>query len=214
MTYRWPKPEGISSAVTLPELELLQTYAAKAGRVLEIGTHFGFSCIGMALAGAHVTSVDPHYEGPADAPDTWEPFLANLRRHHISYGYVTEKREGIFNAIGADARHGDVLAVRTVIENPGLPFCGKPQFGLVFIDGDHVWPCPWRDTEIALAHLIEPGYIAYHDVTPRWSGVWRATQELEASGRGRKLKQVGTLAVYQNNASSVSGTSITPAVAL
>ena len=206
MTYRWPKPEGISSAVTLPELELLQTYAHEARRVLEIGTHFGFSCIGMALAGAHVTSVDPHYEGPVDAPDTWEPFLANLRRHHISYSTINV-------AIAADARPGEVFAIRATIEDPRLRFEGRP-FGLVFIDGNHVWPCPWRDTEIALAHLVEPGYIAYHDVTPRWPGVWRATQELEASGRARKLEQVGTLAIYQNNASSVSGTSITPAVAL
>ena len=210
MTYRWPKPEGISSAVTLPELELLQTYAHEAGSVLEIGTHFGFSCIGMALAGAHVTSVDPHYEGPADAPDTWDPFLANLRRHSIAFEALSPD-QGKF-ATPFDPVRGIVSAFRATIES--LPLPADLGWGLVFIDGNHVWPCPWRDTEIALAHLVEPGYIAYHDVTPRWPGVWRATQELEASGRARKLEQVGTLAVYQNNASSVSGTSITPAVAL
>ena len=209
MSYRWPKPDGISSSVTLQELELLQTYAGVAGTVLEIGTHFGFSCVGMALTGAAVMSVDPHYEGPADAPDTWEPFLANLRRHQLAYEAYSPDR-GRFGTPYEPVK-GIVSAFRSPIES--LPLPEDTRFGLVFIDGDHVWPCPKRDAEIAQRHLTEPGYIAYHDVTPRWPGVWRATRELIAEG-WRRLDQVGTLAVYQKLDSSVSGASITPTLAL
>jgi len=181
MTPEFPVPSGVPTSVTLPELKLLQKYAA-GRRVLEIGTHFGFTCIGMALARAHVTSVDPHYEGPADRPDTWEPFLANCRRHGFNPGSL------------ADAAH-HIIASRATIESlePFLPL----RFDLVFIDGDHVWPYPLRDAGIAFAHLGEPGLIAYHDVTPNWPGVWRATQELCESGKLRRLEQVGTMAVYQ-----------------
>ena len=193
MTYRWPKPEGISSAVTLPELELLQTYAAEARRVLEIGTHFGFSCIGMALAGAHVISVDPHYEGPANAPDTWAPFLANVERHGV--------RDRVFP---------HRLPVEEWIDNPGWTI---RHWGMAFIDGDHVWPYPLRDARIAERHMTSPGHLAFHDVTERWPGVYRAVTELQAEG-WKRLDQVGTLAVYQKSASSVSGMSSTPTLAL
>jgi len=188
----FPVPEGVPSAVTLPELRLLQRYAHEAGTVLEIGTHYGFTCIGMALAGAHVTSVDPHFEGPADAPDTWQAFLANCRRYELIEPYARR-----------------VTPWRIAIESH--PFYEDEAFGLVFIDGNHTWPCPWRDAEIAMAHLVPGGYIAFHDVTPRWPGVWRAAGELCASGWDC-VASVGTLAVYQKRASGVSGTSSTPAV--
>jgi predicted O-methyltransferase YrrM len=208
MTYRWPKPEGIPTALTLPELELLQDYAHDAKTVLEIGTHLGYSCIGMALAGAHVTSVDPHFEGPADHPDTWEPFLANVARHNVA-----EQVEPYRKAVEEWDKSQEGRYVQKGNAWNGTYWLPR-RWDLVFIDGNHTWPCPWRDTQIALAHLTEPGYIAYHDVTVRWPGVWRATRELELSGRVLKLRQVGTLAVYQKYDSSLSGTSITPATQL
>lgn len=179
---RFPVPEGIPSAVTLPELHLLQRYAFEAGTVLEIGTHLGFTCIGMALAGAHVTSVDPHNEGPEGA-STWEPFLANVARHHIRIGVGIEPWQGPIE-----------IAPLTYLARL-RPYGGEAKWGLVFIDGDHVAPAPWRDAEIAMAHLEENGWIAFHDVTPRWPDVWEAAKRLEASG-WRKLEQVGTLAVF------------------
>jgi hypothetical protein len=203
----FPVPEGVPSAVTLPELRLLQRYAHEAGTILEIGTHYGFTCIGMALAGAHVTSVDPHFEGPADAPDTWEPFLANVERH----GFEPRSCAGDEDACYL-GRDDTILAYRVPVESRQsfLPI-GWRGFGLVFIDGNHTWPCPWRDAEIAMAHLVPGGYIAFHDVTPRWPGVWRAAGELASSGWDC-VASVGTLAVYQKSASGTSGASSTPAV--
>lgn len=194
MATEFPVPHGVHTSVTYPELRLLQRYAHEAGTVLEIGTHYGFTCIGMALAGAHVTSVDPHFEGPADNPDTWEPFLANCTRHQIGIGPPPQ----------ADApRDGSILPWRKPIEEweencrRNWQVYGDTEYGLVFIDGNHVWPCPMRDSQIARAHLRAPGYLAFHDVTPNWPGVYRTTEELTRSGEIVKLEQVGTLAVYQ-----------------
>lgn len=180
---QFPAPTGIPTSVTLHELALLQRFAHEAGTVLEIGTHYGFSCIGMALAGAHVTSVDPHYEGPANAPDTWEPFLANLRRHGLRAGVQVEPCRAPIEAVD-------------LYELAGMRPGGGQGFGLVFIDGNHTWPCPWRDAEIAMAHLTDPGFIAFHDVTPNWPGVYRAALQLAAKG-WREVGRVQTLRVYQ-----------------
>jgi SAM-dependent methyltransferase len=202
---QFPVPTGIPSAVTLPELALLQRYAHEAGNVLEIGTLYGFTCIGMALAGAHVTSVDPHYEGSADHPDTWEQFLFNCRRRGFEPTTLAQSWRP-----GGD---GAIQAIHAPIEDTAADM-RYVEFGMVFIDGNHTWPCPMRDAEIALAHLREPGYLAFHDVMPRWPGVWRTVGELLASGRVRKVERVGTLGIYQVSASPRSGTSSTPAVAL
>jgi len=189
---RFPVPHGVRSSVTLHELAELQRFASEAGTVLEIGTHFGFSCIGMALAGAHVTSVDPHFEGPADNPDTWEPFLANLRRHGLAYVAFGDDTYTSFG--GAPPELSPTInAFRMTIETAYLK---DWRWGLVFIDGDHVWPYPWRDIEIAQAHLREGGVIAMHDVTPNWPGVYRAAHQLQAQG-WREVGGAGTLRVYR-----------------
>lgn len=180
----YPVPQGVRSSVTLHELALLQRFAAEAGTVLEIGTHFGFSCIGMALAGAHVTSVDPHYEGPFDAPDTWEPFLANVRRHGVEDD--------------VDPIH-DISANVEQYQHPGAE---PRRWRMVFIDGDHVWPQPWHDAVLAMRVTDHPespsmpNYIAFHDVTPNWPGVYRAALHLEAKG-WPEVGRCNTLRVYR-----------------
>lgn len=207
---QFPAPTGIPTSVTLHELALLQRFAHEAGTVLEIGTHYGFSCIGMALAGAHVTSVDPHYEGPANAPDTWEPFLANCRRHGMDTAIVGGSMPDWWEPSTVPewwtpSKRPVINALRGTIENSWLGdsrFASEDsrwRWGMAFIDGDHVWPCPWRDTKIAMAHLTEPGYIAFHDVTPNWPGVYRAALQLEAKG-WREVGRCQTLRVYQRPA--------------
>lgn len=216
----YPVPTGVPTAVTLPELALLQHFANRAGDALEIGTLYGFTCIGMALAGADVTSVDPHFEGPADQPDTWFQFQANLARRGFKRAPVHRSEDGFADAYwtGPDALSGDVVAWHGAVEHVFLHQHYR-RWGLVFIDGNHTWPCPMRDAEIALAHMGTPGYLAFHDVTPRWPGVWRATRELQAMGRTKLIERVGTLAVYQDmryqkSASGTSGTSMSPTAAL
>lgn len=196
----YPLPQGIPTFVTIPELRLLQRYAHDADNVLEIGTQYGYTAIGMALAGAHVTSVDPHDQG-SDGGDTWEPFLANCVRHGFELVGLDGPTQGVHADTAALGQPLRVAAFRQSIEDwhgdqercPWLP----EQDGLVFIDGDHAYEAVRRDFEIAAAHLCEPRWVAFHDVTPRSPGVWRATRELEREGRIAKLEQVGVLAVYR-----------------
>jgi|SRR5215471_569911 len=175
----FPLPSGIPTYITLPEMRLLQHYAHEAQTVLEIGTHYGFSAIGMALAGAHVTSVDPHMGGPADRPDTWEPFLANCRRNGFDPGIVAA-----------------ITPIRATIESQ-VQYMQHSRFGLIFIDGDHTHPAPMRDARIALAHLTAPWYVAFHDVTPGWMDVWLATRQLLRTGALELVEQERYLAIYR-----------------
>lgn len=187
----FPVPQGVRTAVTLHELHLLQRYAA-GRRVLEIGTHLGFTCIGMALAGAQVISYDPHYEGPADNPDTWQPFIDNCARN----------LGPVYHPVSTNTFWcgQSVTAYRRPIEqyrDPELRGRNEEGIELAFIDGNHIWPYPMRDADIARVYLRPPGYLAFHDVTPNWPGVWRTVNELVDTGQVVKLEQVGTLAVYQ-----------------
>lgn len=166
----------------------MQSYAAGLD-VLEIGTLWGFSAIGMAMAGARITSVDPHYEGPTpQTADTWEPFLTNWRRYFPLEEWTNQMAWGL-----------QLCAYRQPIEEFQFRYAGVAggPYGLVFIDGDHGWPAPRRDIEIALAHLKPPGYIALHDVTMNWPPVWRAAGELEESGQARVIAWERTMRVYQ-----------------
>jgi len=197
----FPVPEGIPTHVTLGELRLLQNYAHEAGTVLEIGTMYGFTCIGMALAGAFVTSVDPHNQSDTQQINSLLPFMENLARH----------------GFGADSAMVNVVPER--IEDAVKHEWFDVKWGMTFIDGDHIWPAPMRDARIALTHLRAPGYVAFHDVTPNWPGVWRTVRELTASGELMQVAQERFLRVYQavayaqSNASGVSGKSSTPMVA-
>jgi len=213
----FPLPSGVPTSLTIPEMRLLQRYAREAGTVLEIGTYYGYSAIGMALAGADVTSVDPHKPDLSAAmdtkspyEDTWEPFLANCERcavpavwpaGELDWERLTLPRMYIQGGMGS------VIAIREPIESVDL---ATESFGLVFIDGDHSHPAPMRDARIALAHLRPPGYVAFHDVTPIWMDVWLTVKELERTGELVKVAQERYLAVYQVRASSVSGRSSTP----
>ena len=209
----YPVPAGIPTSLTVPELRLLQHYAAQAGTVLEIGTYYGYSCIGMALAGAHVTSVDPHTpdaSGSRDTgatyEDTWEPFCRHVERHGFPCQYDMQAAGSLpdYREFGAapGGRGVRINCYRTVIESSQMtlefnedraPF----RVGLVFIDGDHMYPAPMRDARIALSHLRAPGYVAFHDVTPTWLDVWLTVRELERTGELVKLEQERYLAVYQ-----------------
>lgn len=184
----YPVPRGVPTSMTLHELRLLQKYAALAGTVLEIGTLYGFSCIGMALACAHVTTVDPHTNGVLGDTDTWEAFRQHAGRH----GFQPSPLPGSWRPGGT----GYIQALRCHAEDldPDMRYV---QFGMAFIDGDHGGEAPLRDARIALAHLREPGYLAFHDVRPNFQAVTFAVEVLEHEGAVHRLEQAGGLVVYQ-----------------
>lgn len=127
----------ISTSLTGREIAKLMELAADK-TVLEIGSAYGFSAIGMALVGAHVTAVDPHF-----ALGSHTTMVNNL----LSYG-VTDL---------VDIKVGysqDVL--------PWLTRAGK-KFDLIWIDGDHEAPAVALDLRMALPLLADEGVLAFHD---------------------------------------------------
>jgi len=135
---------AISTSVQPEEAAALAQLASGAGEVLEIGSAFGYSAIVMALAGAHVTAVDPH---------TWVPdSLAGMERNLVAYG-VTD-RVAILAESSAPVLATFALAIAHVPLTP---------FGLVFIDGDHSAPAVRADVDAALKVLRPGGVLACHD---------------------------------------------------
>ena len=126
----------ILSSITDDEITALSTLAA--GRdVLEIGSAFGYSAIGMAAAGAEVTAVDPH-----TWMDSYGTMTANIRAYNVA----------------------DSVTVHVGRSQRVLPELSG-HFALVFVDGDHGADAVEHDLEWARKLLTESGVIALHDYT-------------------------------------------------
>ena len=172
----YPAPVGVPTGLTRYELEVLQRYAAEAGTVLEVGTFYGYSAIGMALAGATVLTIDPHNEGPANEPDTWPAFNAHVDRHR--------------------PLPAGIWPVRAYVEEWAQAHTGR-LYGMAFIDGDHSEAATLRAGLLAAARLREPYTLAFHDYAPNWPGVVAAVGVLEARLGLLLLRVEGCLRVYR-----------------
>lgn len=125
---------AINTSLTLAETEELQRLAAGKD-VLEIGSAYGYSAVAMALAGAHVTAVDPHQWLASQGP-----MMANVLAYTV--------------ASRVDIRVGTARQI--------LPHLNA-KFDLVFIDGDHDADAVMHDVTAALDLLRPGGIIACHD---------------------------------------------------
>jgi predicted O-methyltransferase YrrM len=133
---------AIMTSVTGAEAAELARLAAAAGDVLEIGSAYGYSAIVMALAGGHVTAVDPHTGG------TWlGDTLAVMTGNLAAYGV---------------ADRVDICKEYSGTAMPALAADGR-RFGLIFIDGDHTADAVRHDVQQALGLLRPGGVLACHD---------------------------------------------------
>lgn len=130
-----PGGPPISTSVTAAETAELQRLAL-GGRVLEIGSAYGYSTVALAQVAERVVAVDPH---------TWLNSLPALRANLAAYG-VTERVE---------VRVGSVEHLFTGLEGP--------VFDGAFIDGDHSGQAVERDIRLAVALVKPGGWIACHD---------------------------------------------------
>jgi len=112
----------------------------KSREVLEVGSAYGYSAVAMALAGGHVTAVDPHSWLPS-----LEPMMANL----ADYGV-------------ADKVH---VVVETSFHALSVMVAAGRKFDVVFIDGDHSAKAVREDVRLALQVLAPGGTLACHDYT-------------------------------------------------
>ena len=125
----------ISTSITEAETTKLREFAADAV-VLEIGAAYGYSAVVMGLAGAQVTSVDPH-----DWLNSYTSCMANLG----VYGVKAEvHRASSWQMLPRFAEQGRM-------------------FDLVLIDGDHAEQTVAHDLQWASKLLTRGGIVAVHD---------------------------------------------------
>lgn len=133
---------------------------ANGGTVLEVGSAYGYSSIIMALAGAHVITIDVH---AGENPDS----LNRLRDAITAY----DVNDRVFPIV---ARSQDIL--------PQL-LAGGSEFDLVFIDGDHTTEVAQQDCAYGWALLTPGGCLAVHDYDePGCPGVREALDGLYPDG--------------------------------
>jgi len=128
---------AISSSITQSETAELQRLA-KDVSVLEIGSAYGYSAIAMALAGGHVTAVDPH-------------------TGHHSFGTM-HANLGIYRV----ADRVEVICARSQEALPDLYDRGE-RFDVIFVDGDHTDAAVEHDVRWAVKLLKAGGVLACHD---------------------------------------------------
>lgn len=156
----------ISTSLTMGEADELRRLA-KDAEVLEVGSAYGFSSIVMALAGAHVTAVDPHQWLNSHAA-----MVANLAAY------------AVFSRVEIDRR--DSWTALPQMYNAGR------MFDLVWIDGDHEARTVTHDVEWARRLLRPTGTMAVHDYgEDTCPGVKQALDAWKVPPR-----LVDTLAVY------------------
>lgn len=147
---------AINTSLTLAETEELQRLAA-GKLVLEIGSAYGYSAVAMALAGGHVTAVDPHQQ-----LGSYGPMMANV----LAYGVASR----------VDIRVGEARQI--------LPHL-KAEFDLVFIDGDHSAEAVGHDVMAARDLLKPAGFLTCHDYgeatcpgVKQWLDSWKVPPRL------------------------------------
>lgn len=126
---------AISTSLASVEMARLQELAA-GKRVLEIGSAYGYSTVGLALVAEHVTAVDPHQTHGSQGA-----LLANLRAYEVL----------------------DRVDIRVGYSQQVLPELLGGEFDLAFIDGDHTQPGVTHDATWAMRLIRAGGHVACHD---------------------------------------------------
>ena len=180
--------KGIPTAMSEAELGRLNELA-RDKTVLEIGSRYGASTIGMAGMGARaVYALDWHkgdkwHEAAGLTGDTLTQFWLHVNHYQL--------RDKIIPLVGSSQQV--------------LPTLRQGMFDLIFIDGDHSYEGVKYDLEQSLPLLAEGGVVVLHDYerealldTPYEPGhslelgVTRASNEI----MGQPDEVVDTLAVF------------------
>jgi len=147
-----------------------------------VGSLHGYSAIGMAMAGATVTAVDPHTGG--GQVDSWEAFQANL-------------------ALCPDDVRDRVEPVKDTIEHyltttlAGGMHTGDRRWDMAFIDGDHAGEAPYRQGQLAAFKLEGPKILAFHDCENYWPDVDAGVRKLRYELNLELLDSENSLRVFR-----------------
>lgn len=137
--------------------------------VLEIGTFDGNTTLQMALNISKMGKIHT-IDLPKDQLQTHQPILDSDLAFIQDEVKHCRKFEGTTLEKKIIQHFGDSTAYDF------NRFNGPHDF--VFIDGGHSYECVASDTENALKHLSEKGWILWHDFTPLFGGVYQFLNEL------------------------------------
>jgi predicted O-methyltransferase YrrM len=114
--------------------------------IVEIGTYQGRSIIAMALdAGTPLFGVDPHVTSDGDPFVFGDPDRDALMRNLVNAGVASKVR---------------LLDMQSAYAAKG--WLGH-AIGLLYLDGDHSAKGVRADLKGWLPHVVEGGYVAFHD---------------------------------------------------
>lgn len=181
---------SIAGWLTKNEASFLYSQAKKSSKkynILEIGSWKGRStvCLGLGVRdgnGGRVYAVDPHkdttehknWSGKAETYDTYDIFLANIRKAGIDQ-YV--------------------VPIRKTSEEAAATF--KKPINFLFIDGSHNFSDVKLDYELWLPKLIVSGTIAFHDAWHSIGVMAVTTFMLLTSSKIRSPRLIDTIIVFQ-----------------
>lgn len=171
-------PDGPDIKTSLTDEETAELVAlARARRVLEVGSAFGWSACAMALGGAvHIVAVDLHASHVTNehADDT----LSVMSRNLEAYGVAGKVQ---------------VAQVTSQEALPALHNSGH-RFGLIFIDGDHEREAVEHDVTWAVKLLESGGVLACHDYrNDNCPGVAEALDDIFPGGPTRLVNSLWVL---------------------
>ncbi len=167
----------------------------KPKRVLEIGTHLGYSTCAIALA-LQLNHEEGHLDSnlvSVDLRDVNDDPCAPWRRA------LTPRAPK--DAVAAIARDIDVRFVQAT----SLDYLSTTadQFDLVFLDGDHAAPTVFEELHLLNGRLVPDGTVLLHDYFPDgralWqgslpcTGPWRAIRRLQRDGSPLRVHPMGAL---------------------
>lgn len=158
----------------------------KPERVLEIGTHIGFSTVTLAATlaenGSRITTVD--------VCDVNDP----RQRLWEQYGMAHSPAELV-----------DGLAPVEFVVSDSLSYLSQTsdRYDFIFLDGDHAANTVYRELPLALSRLTSDGVILMHDFFPQARRLWPrgelivgpslATDRLQREGYPVRIAPLGEL---------------------
>ena len=184
------------------EAELLLSVTRRAvaehgdAAVLEIGSFCGKSTIVLASAArtvspsARVHAIDPH-EGNVGAEDTPD-------------GVRNERPT--FERFRSNVARAGVADVIEAVRLRSYEVIWRSPIGLLFIDGLHDYASVARDFFHFERHVVDRGYVAFHDCDTNYPGVSTFVAGLAASDCYEEVSRAASLVVFRKVAASGSRT--------
>jgi hypothetical protein len=170
----WTEADRIQGWLTEFEARMLFEFACQVPDdqvIVEVGCYRGKSTVLLANVGRAVLTVDPMF--------------TDLRRRRLGPEITEEDVVALRRNL---ASHENVTWIRRRVEKYGLP---EATIGLLYIDGEHVYPHPKEDFQHFYPRIARRGVAMFHDY--QLPDVHRSVALLAEQRLIRKIGGAGSL---------------------